>query len=564
MDAGSPSIALMTSLDTLLRLGLGDRIKAVAILHAPSSSRPLSQALPSNHDTILIGLIHNPQTAYRLIDHGPSADEEDKDKSLEFRDFWGEKAELRRFKDGRIQESVVWDVKSIDERAHIPGMIVLHLLNRHFGVTADKVQTWQSSFDSMLRLPEAVSSIYLASGIAVGAKGAITAFDGLVKQFKALDDDLPLALSNVSPVSEQLRYTNVFGPVPLPSSLAQSMPPNARYITPISIVLEFEKSSKWPDDLKAIQKIKLAFFERIATALMAAVVGLRARVVIGDGVSTSDIIDQAFVEIVTPDGWAFEARIWHSREATLLDRIIEHKVNRLPHVMTKVQDEKQGKEYKEALEAKELYIRRFIHAPRHHRVIASLNHQYSPFAGTVRLVKRWLASHWLLHGHVSEEAVEILCASLFIGNGRHVGIEPDTKVDERASIPGSKERGFASVIAFLKDWKWEEGLSVPLYGKDASILLDGLRPRSSTQGVWRLSTELDKEGYVWSSHGPDAVVAHRIKELAKATWACLEGIEQGVLEVKVDLLLSWSCTSIFTKLLCHSKYSCTPQMITMS
>jgi U3 small nucleolar RNA-associated protein 22 len=536
MDTGSPAIALITSLDALLRQGLGNRTKAVAILHPPSSPRPLSQALPSNHDIVLIGLIHNAQNAYRLVDHGPAADEEDKTKTHQFRDFWGEKAELRRFKDGRIQESVVWDVKSIDERAHVPGMIVRHLLGRHFGVTEEKVQTWQTSFDSVLRLPETVSSMYLGSGMVVGVKGAITAFDNLVKQIKALDDELPLALSNVSPVSEQLRYTNVFGPVPLPSSLAQSMPPNARYLAPISIVLEFEKSSKWPDDLKAIQKIKLAFFERIATALMSAVEGLRANVVIGDGVSTSEIIDQSFLEIVTPEGWAFEARIWHSREATLLDRIIENKVNRLPHVTTKVEDKKQGKEHREALEAKEVYTRRFIHAPRHHRAIASLIHQYSSFAGTVRLVKRWLASHWLLHGHISEEAVEILCASLFIGDGRHVGVAPDVKVDERPSIPGSKERGFASMIAFLKDWKWEEGLMVPLYGKDSSSL-DGSQPKSSTRGVWRISTELDKEGYIWTSHGPDAMVARRVKDVAKATWVCLEGMEQGVLDVKVQRCL---------------------------
>jgi U3 small nucleolar RNA-associated protein 22 len=401
----------------------------------------------------------------------------------------------------------------------------------------DKVQTWQTSFDSVLRLPEAVSSMYLGSGMTVGVKGAITAFDNLVKQIRALDDELPLALSAVSPVSEQLRYTNVFGPVPLPPTLAQSLPPNARYLSPICIVLEFERSSKWPDDLKAIQKIKLAFFERIATALMGAVEGLRATVVIGDGVSTSELVDQAFLEIVTPEGWAFEARIWHSREATLLDRIIENKVNRLPHIKTKV-EEKRGKEHREALEAKDVYTRRFIHAPRHHRAIASLNHQYSAFAGTVRLVKRWLASHWLLHGHIGEEAVEILCASLFIGDGRHVGDEPDVKIDGRASIPGSKERGFASMITFFKDWKWEEGLVVPLYGKDASDPSDSSQPKTSARGVWKISTELDKEGYVWTSRGPDGLVARRVKELAKATWACLEeGMEHGVLDVKVRLHL---------------------------
>ena len=61
------------------------------------------------------------------------------------------------------------------------------------------------------------------------------------------------------------------------------MPPNTRYLTPIDIILEFEKSSKWPDDLRAIQKIKLAFSARLASVLMESVSGLKANVVVGDG-----------------------------------------------------------------------------------------------------------------------------------------------------------------------------------------------------------------------------------------------------------------------------------------
>ncbi|KAF9462511.1 Nrap protein [Collybia nuda] len=534
MDTGSTANALIASLTYTLRRGLGNRTKAATVLSSPSSPRSLSQAHPSNPSVIYIGLIHHPQNAFRLVDHGPAADDEDEVEKQRFRDFWGEKAELRRFKDGRIIESVVWDVKTADERAHIPGMIVRHLLNRHFGIEEDKIQTWQTSFDSVLRLPEAISSLYLGSGVTTGSKGAITAFDNLVKRIKALDDDLPLALLNVSPISEQLRYTSVFSPVPLPPSLASTMPQTARYIAPINIVLEFEKSSKWPDDLKAIQKIKLAFFERIASVLMSSTEGLKAIVVVGDGISTSEILDQASLEIVTPEGWAFSARIWHDREATLLDRIIDNK-KALPHVTQKPEDHKRGREYRDAVEAKEVYTRRFIHAPRHHRAIASLSHQYSAYTGTVRLAKRWLASHWLLHGHISEEAVEILCASLFIGDGKDVGADPDVKIDERASIPGSKERGFAAFIALLKGWTWTEGLFVPLYGKDAIALAGSPQSsgvKASAESVWNISTELDKGGRIWTSRGPDLVIARRVNALAKATWDLLQGVEQGPLNVK--------------------------------
>ncbi|KAG6855529.1 hypothetical protein H0H87_001512, partial [Tephrocybe sp. NHM501043] len=183
----------MASLSSLLHHGLSDRTKAVSILHEPSSPRPLSQAHPSNANVIYIGLIHNSSAAFRLVDHGPAADEEDESKVQRFRDFWGDKAELRRFKDGRIIESVVWDVKTADERAHVPGMIVRHVLQRHFDIGSDAVQTWQTSFDSLLRLPESVSSKYLSAGIMTGFKGALTAFDTLVKQIKGLDTALPLS-----------------------------------------------------------------------------------------------------------------------------------------------------------------------------------------------------------------------------------------------------------------------------------------------------------------------------------------------------------------------------------
>ncbi|KAJ7352492.1 Nrap protein [Mycena albidolilacea] len=530
LDTGSPANALISSMTALLHQGLGNRANAIAILNTSPSTRPLSQALPTSPDVIYVGLIHDPHHAFRLVDHGPAADEPDPAIAERFREFWGDKAELRRFKDGRIIESVVWDIKSADERSHVPAMIVRHILQRHFGLEdAAAVQSWRG-FDEVVRLPEAVSRVYTGSGTAIGFKGAMVAFDGLVKELKSLNDQLPLSLAAVSAVSEQLRYTSVFSPVPLPESLAPSLPPNARYLPSMEMILQFEKSAKWPDDLRAIQKIKLAFFERMASAIMTSVKGLIATVVVGDGVNTSEIQDNSRLEIVTPDGWAFSARIWHDREATLLDRLISGK-NALPHINVPL-EKKKGKEHHEAVDAKEVYVRRFIHGPRHHRAVAALNHRFAAYSSTVRLVKRWLASHWLLHGHISEEAVEILCANAFVGDGTDVELDPENVVAERASVPASKERGFAVVVEFLKDWKWEDGLFVHLYGRESTAGDPLPASTSSRAGVWKISTELDQDGKVWTLHGPDVMVAHRVRALAKATWSCLQGMEEGKLDVK--------------------------------
>ena len=48
----------------------------------------------------------------------------------EFRGFWGERSELRRFQDGSINEAVVWRGRSVAERRGVVTQIVAHLLHR--------------------------------------------------------------------------------------------------------------------------------------------------------------------------------------------------------------------------------------------------------------------------------------------------------------------------------------------------------------------------------------------------------------------------------------------------
>ncbi|KAI0681611.1 hypothetical protein C8Q76DRAFT_804516 [Earliella scabrosa] len=107
----------------------------------------------------------------------------------------------------------------------------------------------------------------------------LSAFDELVKQIEALDEQLRLAILNHT----FLRWRSA-------------------------------SSLKRPDDLPAF---KLAFFKRLATHLMTAVKGLHASVVLGDGVKRREIENEAALNIVTPEGLTFRARIWHAREATL-------------------------------------------------------------------------------------------------------------------------------------------------------------------------------------------------------------------------------------------------------
>ncbi|KAF9244276.1 Nrap protein [Melanogaster broomeanus] len=521
VEYGTSDNALLSAVSKVLRRGLGDRVQAIAIFHPSSSVRTISETSAPRIAAVHIGLIYSTENAFRLVDHGPSAEEQETEAAKEFRQLWGDKAELRRFKDGRIVESVVWEVKTSDERAHIPASIVRHLLHIHFGIPVADIQTIQTPFDAKLRIPDGVSRLHQTSA-SVGFKAALSAFDDIVRSLKALDDGLPLTLLNVSPVSECLRYTSPFSPFPVPLSSSLAIPTPLQYLPQISFLLEFEKSSKWPDDLRAIQKIKLAFFETIASALMTCTPGLLASVCIGN-LRDSSIEDHPSLEILTPEGWAFSARIWHDREATLLERLVAS--SKTPTLALAPFSSSTTKDQREARNALELYTRRFIHGPRHHRAVTNLSHRYAAYPGTVRLVKRWLASHWLLGAHVSEEAVEILCARPFVGTSTML---PETAV----SVPRSKERGFALVLEFLKEWKPEDFLFVPIYEDSGPLTRPSVIAVSSKQGIWTISTLEDESGRMWTSSGPDAVAAHRLRALAKEACKILQAADTDPFDVK--------------------------------
>ncbi|KIY51281.1 Nrap protein [Fistulina hepatica ATCC 64428] len=516
LEYGSYSLALIISLANLLRKAFGGRAKAIALLHPTSTTRPISRALPYITDIVFIGIIHHPDFAFQLVDHGPAATDSDTVAAEAFRELWGPKAELRRFKDGRITESVVWEVQTNDERAHVPALISRHILRHHFNVEDEAIVTWQSGFDKLIRAPVAVSRLYAGTTMAIGFKGALTAFNQLVRALRNIDEsEVPLAISNISAVSEQLRYTSVFAPLPLPPSVRPALPSGASYLAPIDVNIEFTRSGLWPDDLVAIEKIKLAVFERIASSLTSANSSWTAKVAVGDEEIDSDIADAASLQVVTAEGWAFTLRIMNEREPILLDRIIEEK-DGLPHITRRPKHTGNGGDYPKALRAKESYLRRFVHAPKHHRAVLALSQKHTVYAGTVRLVKRWLAAHMLLGGHISEEAVEILCSQFFV------------EAYGSVRMPSSRERGFAAVIRFLKDWDWEGALDVPLYSSED---LPSETLSVAHTGVWKLITQADKEGWVWTSSGPDAVIARRVRALAQASWVCLERMEQGSLTV---------------------------------
>lgn len=523
LESGSYVSSVLSRLDRTLLQALGDRVRAIAILHPSSTYRPLSRGQPTLLSTVDVGLILDPKQAFRLVDHGPRADE-DEQLAQTFREFWGGKSELRRFKDGSIQESVVWEVNAPTERVHIPLRIVEHVIHHHFGIK--KVESAGPSYDALLAIPPSIGKYRGILESTSGFRSAIQAFEELTKGIKAMD--LPLSLVSCTPVAEGLRYTSVFPPVPIPTSRLHSIPECAQYTPVHEAILMFEKSSKWPDDLGAIQKLKLAWFESLARLIVDKFDGSKAEVLIEDG--PSPIEDNTSLEVLLPEGHAFRLRVYHDRERTLLERKLDDKTV-------------QGFDRQEAQMALDLHIRRFIHGPLHHAALMNMHHRYTGWSPSVRLVKRWCAAH-MLSLHICPEVIELLVA--------HVFLRADAQ-----PVPHTGPCGFVRTLDFIRTWDWkEEPLIVPLYAaagledpdapavfpkekhdqakkafKESRTLDPGM-----SKGAWFIATEEDVRSTRWAGLGrtPTPMIADRLRMLAKASYRCLErGMEVGKFDIKV-------------------------------
>ena len=91
-----------------MKIAMNDRADAVRCASVGRSA--------CNSKKIWIGIKLNPKNGLKVIDVGPPSDNEAEAKV--FRAFWGEKSELRRFKDARICEAVVWSFVHIKKASY--------------------------------------------------------------------------------------------------------------------------------------------------------------------------------------------------------------------------------------------------------------------------------------------------------------------------------------------------------------------------------------------------------------------------------------------------------------
>lgn len=468
-----------TALYAVLSRALGDRVKLISFASQCVSSWSVRSKASTKRasSNLSVGLLLDADNVGRVVDHGPSAEE--KEEATSFRAFWGEKAELRRFKDGSILESLVWSDDT--QQNSIVHQILTHVLDRHFHMKETEFQILGDDYDELLQ--EESDGVWSNSS---------SLFQPFNEAFKELErsirdmDDVPLEIRHLAPASSLLRYT----------ALRVRRQDEAR--EPADVILQFESSARWPDDFAAIQMTKVAFLLKIGDSLESSGAASSCRVGLEN--ETSQVLNNAFLDIFHVSGVLFRLRIHHDREQTLLERQLKDKTI-------------SAREREEVAFALFSYKKTFVQSPRLTQGLRSLCTRFPLLAPTIRLVKLWFRSH-LFSASISDELIELLTTRVFT--------QPHPW-----DSPSSIMTGFLRTIHTLARWDWQqEPFVVDLAGNLNPETVEAIRTRFT---AWRnidpamntvalfVASDVDPDGVTWTQYEmPSKVVAGRMSVLVKA------------------------------------------------
>ena len=503
-DSTDETITFARRLYRVLLHSLTDRIKMVN-LKLPQTQSWDVRKMDGNFSRprcITVGIFLNDTKCHRLMDHGPSA--ENKKEAASFRQFWGKKAELRRFKDGSILESVFWG-ESKDHKLPVIHQIIIYIVERYFGPEVSQGTTFTGDQYAQLL------SNHQSSGPQVTItpfQPIMTGHETLVKDLRSIED-MPLTIRHITPISAALRFSTIQPPLVGPDK--------GPLESPADIALQFESSGRWPDDLIAIQRTKVAFLLRIGQLLeqSSSDGSITTRVGLENQEPGREIFNASFLDVIYHSGQTFRVRIHHEREPFLLERRSKDKTL-APHVRDI------------ASQALVVYNYTFIKLPLHTASMTKLCYRYALLSPTIRLVKIWFSAH-LLMCHFSDELIEVIVSRQFVSPF------PWT-------TPSSIMTGFLRTLEYLANWDWHaeplivdtsDGGALALDTPTTGASTEGLRStdiesitnkfralRKSDPGLNRailfVATNYDHDGLAWTESSPSRVAAARMTALARS------------------------------------------------
>ncbi|KAF2885231.1 hypothetical protein ILUMI_20950 [Ignelater luminosus] len=381
---GCPQFLIIIQILKILKKGLSNRV-----LHIVPLEYNDIEGITFPND-ITFGLTLNSANAFDNIEKGPPSNHPE---GIEFRRFWGELAECRRFMDGSICEIVHFPTNTLHEKRQIFKKIIDFLVTKKLKL--NNYQIISDVFEETLILENYVTPFPTGTGEEASLK-VISVFDELSKILRGLT--LPLSITGIQGASEIFSYTSLFPPVSTnykwggkmtscPEDciiLKQKLGTIPKYVESIDCVIHLANSSKWPNDLNAIHSLKNGFYLEISKLLKE------------DHQIVSNIkLDCLYVFY---EGLVFRFSLYLPKEVSILKKFTT--LNGSTAFEETVQSVK---------------IEKSLHIlPKTIGALHGLQKQMETFGASTGLIKRWLRSHLIDECHISDIAVTLLNAYLYL------------------------------------------------------------------------------------------------------------------------------------------------------
>ncbi|CAJ0945580.1 unnamed protein product, partial [Mesorhabditis belari] len=393
-----------------------------------------------------------------------------------FREFWGEKSELRKFGDNTIKEAVLWAKNGNDD---VPNQILTFLLDTKFSILP-------SSIVSCCH----VNSLYLPHKPTFDI--TTSAFARLNEYLRGLKD-IPLRVTTVIGTSPFLRGTE-----PLESSVRFTVDsskiddslsialPNEKegpfWTRSIDVFIRLEYSYNWGNDVELIRQFIIAFYVLLSEQLKKQC-GLHCHPTTG----------ALYVQV---DKTAFRIVIVNEKILAILGQKVENMKNsgmeRVDKSTENIRLAHFTKIYKTELGIKQR--------------LGALSLKYRHFAAACQLFKHWLGRQ-MLSEYLHNLAIELLVAAVF----------------ETNSIPRSAAAAFYKVLLLLTTHDWlKKPLIVDLDEKStdesrAKIEADFVATRFVLPPMV-IATQEDPIGTMWTTETPTPTLMRRL--IAVASLSC--------------------------------------------
>eukprot|EP01117_Protostelium_nocturnum_P014907 TRINITY_DN5726_c0_g1_i1.p1 TRINITY_DN5726_c0_g1~~TRINITY_DN5726_c0_g1_i1.p1 ORF type:complete len:1128 (+),score=421.94 TRINITY_DN5726_c0_g1_i1:205-3588(+) len=473
-----------------IRRGLGKRIHLIR--PQVSNHKNLWQSneeIPSIPNVLCFGLIIDPIEARSKIDAGPSA--EDSAEAESFKQFWGKKAEMRRFPDNSILVCAVWECKD-DERPMIISRATKYILEKHHQIDSSSVYVLQNQYESFFKIPNEPDFSISNSSIQL-----VKIYDEMVGIINNLET-LPISIVSVRPSHPSLRNTSVFPS--FATANTKGINSNQTLLhTPVQVIMQFQVSKAWPADLAPIEKVRQAIMAQMAMEI-----------------KTSPSFSAQVVESPS-SGIYLIPKYGNSNPSTYLEVTYKGPTPVSFHLFMQVEKELLKMDQLPAMKEFANYLRfEYQVKPNYHGMIHAVSSRYSAYGPSVRLALRWLHSH-LFSNHFDVEFVELLMGHIFASPGNY-------------SSPSSPFSAFLRFLRLLVEFDFEEAPII--MNVDQQFTADDIlqireefkkirKESPSTHSVF-ISTPQDRKSSLWTKDRPSRMILKRMKTFAQTAISLVE------------------------------------------